>query len=69
MVSKNYKTCSTQFLLHLLIALPINFLYHPLPNNQTETVSHLGVVTLMVHTWNKASGSMLNFLVYIALSS
>jgi hypothetical protein len=36
MVSKNYKTCSTQFLFHLLIALPINFLHHPLPGNQTK---------------------------------
>jgi hypothetical protein len=37
MVSKNYKTCSTQFIFHLLIALPIIFLYHPFPGNQTKT--------------------------------
>jgi hypothetical protein len=37
MVSKNYKTSPTQFLLHLLIALPINFLHHPLQGNQTKT--------------------------------
>jgi hypothetical protein len=52
MVSKNYKTCSTQFLFHLLIALPINFLHHPLPGNQTETsVSDLGVLTLTLTTF------------------
>jgi hypothetical protein len=37
MVYKNYKTCSTQFLLHLLIALPIIFLHHPVQGNQTKT--------------------------------
>jgi hypothetical protein len=36
-VSSRMLCCSTQFLLHLLITLPINFLYHLLPDNQTKT--------------------------------
>jgi hypothetical protein len=47
MVSKNYKTCSIQFLFHLLIALPINFLHHPSQVTKLKQVSHLGVVTLL----------------------
>jgi hypothetical protein len=43
MVSKNYKTCYTQFLLHL----PTNFLHHPSQVTKLKQVSHLGVVTLV----------------------
>jgi hypothetical protein len=48
MVSKNYKTFSTQFLFHLLIALPINLLHHPLPGNQTKTSITFGCGYLML---------------------
>jgi hypothetical protein len=47
MVSKNYKTYFTQFLFHLLIALPIKNLHRPSQVTKLKQVSHLGVVTLI----------------------
>jgi hypothetical protein len=51
MVSKNYKTCSTQFFLHLLIALLVNFLHHPLPHNQTKTSVTFGCGYFIISLW------------------